>query len=119
MQQLLKAPTGTAGAEVVSAELLVQLLVAVHDPESASNLRLGRVSLSSADLSARKEGRLSKSPWRAISDLRSTCRPSSAGEGVPQGDEDDLGLRPKGSFVSRWTSSASLTKSLDGGKTRR
>lgn len=55
MQQLLKAFRGAAGAEIVPAELLSQLLVAVDDPKSAPNLRLGRVSLSSAYLSARKE----------------------------------------------------------------
>jgi transposase len=54
MQQLLKALPGTAGAEIVPAELLSQLLVAVDDPESAPDLRPGRVSLSSAYLSARK-----------------------------------------------------------------
>jgi hypothetical protein len=73
MQQLLKALRGAAGAEIVPAELLSQLLVAVDDPESAPNLRLGRVSLSSAYLSARKEGRFSNSPWRIMSDLLSTA----------------------------------------------
>jgi hypothetical protein len=57
MQQLLKAFRGAAKAEIVPTELLSQLLVAVHDPESAPNVRLGRVSLSSAYPTARKEGR--------------------------------------------------------------
>jgi len=70
-QQLLKALGGAAGAEIVPAELLSQLLVAVDDPESAPNLRLGRVSLSSAYLTARKERRFSNSPWRTMSDLLS------------------------------------------------
>jgi len=48
MRQLLKAPSRSARAEVVPAELLDELLVAVDDPEAAPNLRLGRVSLSSA-----------------------------------------------------------------------
>ena len=61
MQQLLKAPARSARAEVVAPELLDELLVAVDDPEAAPNLRLGRVSLSFAYLSARKEGRLSNS----------------------------------------------------------
>jgi hypothetical protein len=43
----------------------------VDDPESAPNLRLGRVSHTSAYLSARKEGRFSNSPWRTMSDLLS------------------------------------------------
>jgi hypothetical protein len=50
MQQLLKALAGVARAEIVPTELLSQLLVAMDDPESAPNLRLGRVSLSSAYL---------------------------------------------------------------------
>jgi hypothetical protein len=73
MQQLLKALRGAARAEIVPAELLGQLLVAVDDPEPAPNLRLGRVSLSSAYLTARKEGRFSNSPWRTMSDLLSTA----------------------------------------------
>ena len=73
MQQLLKALRGAAGAEIAPAELLSQLLVAVDDPESAPNLRLGRVSHTSAYLSARKEGRFSNSPWRTMSDLLSTA----------------------------------------------
>ena len=72
MQQLWKALGGAARAEIVLAELLSQLLVAVDDPESAPNLRLGRVSLCSAYLTARKEGRFSNSPWRAMSDLLCT-----------------------------------------------
>ena len=73
MQQLLKALRGAAGAEIVPAELLSQLLVAVDDPEPAPNLRLGLVSLSSAYPTARKEGRFSNSPWRTMSDLLSTA----------------------------------------------
>ena len=73
MQQLLKALPGAARAEIVPAELLSQLLVAVDDPESAPNLRLGRVSLSSAYLTARKEGRFTNSPWRTMSDLLSNA----------------------------------------------
>jgi hypothetical protein len=69
----LKAPAGAARAEIVPTELLSQLLVAVDDPESAPNLGLGRVSLSSAYLMARKEGRFSNSPWRTMSDLLSTA----------------------------------------------
>src|SRR5450830_846307 len=84
MQQLLNALRGAARAEIVPAELLSQLLVAVDDPESAPNLRLGRVSLSSAYLTARKEGRFSNSPWRAMSDLLSTTWPRRLGEGVSQ-----------------------------------
>ena len=68
MQQLLKALRGAAGAEIVPAELLSRLLVAVDDPESAPNLRLGRGSHTCAYLTARKEGRLSNSPGRAMSD---------------------------------------------------
>jgi hypothetical protein len=60
----LKALTGAAAAEIVPAELLGQLLVAMDNTESAPNHRLGRVSLSFAYLSARKEGRFSNSPWR-------------------------------------------------------
>jgi hypothetical protein len=71
MQQLLKALGGAAWAEIVPAELLSQLLVAVDDPEPAPNLRLGRVSLSSAYLTARKEGRFSNSLWRTMSGLLS------------------------------------------------
>jgi hypothetical protein len=93
MQQLLEALHGAARAEVVPTELLGQFLVAVHDPESAPNLRLGRVSLSSAYLTARKEGRLSNSPWRAMSGLLSKPRaagswlsawPGGQGRGVSQ-----------------------------------
>jgi hypothetical protein len=73
MQQLLKTLPGAARAEIVPAELFSQLLVAVDDPESAPNLRLGRVSLSSAYLSARKVGRFSNSSWRTMSDLLSTA----------------------------------------------
>jgi len=69
----LKAFAGSAGAEIVPAELLSQLLVAVDDTESAPNLRLGRVSLCFAYLSVRKEGRFSNSPWRIMSDLLSTA----------------------------------------------
>jgi len=69
MQQLLKALRAAARAEIVPAELLSQALVAVDDPESAPNLRLGRVSLSSAYPTARKEGRFSNSPRRTMSDL--------------------------------------------------
>ena len=79
MQQLLKALRGAARAEIVPAELLSQLLVAVDDPESAPNLRLGRVFLSSAYLTARKEGRFSNSPWRTMSDLLSTAWPGGQG----------------------------------------
>lgn len=74
MQQLLKALPGATGAEIVPAELLSQLLVAVDDPESAPNLRLGRVFLSSAYLTARKEGRFSNSPWRTMTGLVSNPR---------------------------------------------
>jgi hypothetical protein len=93
MQHLLKALRGAARAEVVATELLGQLLVAVHDPESAPNLRLGRVSLSSVYLMARKEGRLSNSLWCAISGLLSKPRaagswlfawPGGQGRGVSQ-----------------------------------
>jgi hypothetical protein len=73
MQQLWKALRGAARAEIVPVELLSQLLVAVDDPESAPNLRLGRVSLSSVYVSARKEGRFSNSPWRAMSGLLSAA----------------------------------------------
>jgi hypothetical protein len=73
MQQLLKALPGAARAEILPTELLSQLLVAVDDPESAPDLRLGRVSLSSAYLIARKEGRFSNSPWRTMSGLLSTA----------------------------------------------
>jgi hypothetical protein len=79
MQQLLKALPGAAGAESVPAELLSQLLVAVDDPESAPNLRLGRVSLSSAYLSDRRERRFSNSPWRATTNLLSTAWPLARG----------------------------------------
>jgi hypothetical protein len=77
MQQLLKALPGAAGTEVVPAELLSQFLVAVDNAEPAPNLRLGRVSLSSAYRSARKEGRFSNSSWRTMSDLLS--KPKAAG----------------------------------------
>ena len=83
MQQLLKALPGATGAEIVPAELLSQLLVAVDDPESAPNLRLGRVFLSSAYLTARKEGRFSNSPWRTMSDLLAWLA-RWPGEGVSQ-----------------------------------
>jgi hypothetical protein len=93
MQQLLRALRGAARAEVVPAELLSQLLVAVDNAEPAPNPRLGRVSLSSAYLSARKEGRFSNSPWRTMSDrlskpkaagLRLLARPLGQGRGVSQ-----------------------------------
>jgi hypothetical protein len=74
MQQLLKVPRGAARAEIVPTELLSQLLVAVHDPQSAPNLRLGRVSLSSAYLTVRKEWRLSNSPMFAMRGLLSKPR---------------------------------------------
>ena len=73
IQQLLNALRGAAGAEIVPAELLSQLLVAVDDPEPAPNLHLGRVSLSSAYPTARKEGRFSNSSWRTMSDLLSAA----------------------------------------------
>jgi hypothetical protein len=86
MQQLLKALRGAARAEIVPTELLSQLLVAVDDPESAANLRLGRVSLSSAYLTARKEGRFSNSPWRAMSGLLSSAWPCGQGSVAEMGD---------------------------------
>ena len=73
MQQLLKALRAAARAEIAPAERLSQLLVAVHDPESAPNLRLGRVSLSSAYMTARKEGGFSNSSWRTMSGLLSSA----------------------------------------------
>ena len=57
----MKAVARAARAEVVTAELLEQLLVAVQDAEPAPHMRFGRVTPSSACYSARKEGRLSKS----------------------------------------------------------
>jgi hypothetical protein len=57
MQQLLKVLRGAARAEIVPTELLRELLVAVHDPQSEPNLRFGRVSHTCAYLTARKEGR--------------------------------------------------------------
>jgi hypothetical protein len=45
MQHFLKPAAGVAGAEVVAAELLDQLLLAVDDPETALHARLGRIAL--------------------------------------------------------------------------
>jgi hypothetical protein len=45
MQHFLKTPPGAAGAEVVAAEFLEQLFVAVDDPLAAFDARLGRVAL--------------------------------------------------------------------------
>jgi len=57
----LKPSAGAAGAEVIPAELLQELLVAVDDAASAAHLRFGGVSPSSAYWRPRKDGRLSKS----------------------------------------------------------
>ena len=84
MQQLLKAPREAAGAEIVPTELLSQLLFAVHDPQPAPNLRLGRVSHTCAYLSARKEGRFSHSPCVAMAGLLSTAWPLGQGRRVSQ-----------------------------------
>src|SRR5688572_18015723 len=46
MQQFLKSPPGTAGAGVVAAELLDELLAPSHDPPAALHARLGRETLS-------------------------------------------------------------------------
>jgi hypothetical protein len=48
MQQVLKSASGAAGAEVVAAELLDELLVAVHDALAAPDLGLRRITLASA-----------------------------------------------------------------------
>jgi hypothetical protein len=45
MQQFLKAARGTAGAEVVSAQLLRQFLAAMDDAVTALNLSFGREPL--------------------------------------------------------------------------
>jgi hypothetical protein len=47
----LKPASGTAGAEVVAAELLEQLFIAVNDPYSALYARLRRIAF--AALAAR------------------------------------------------------------------
>jgi len=80
-QQLRKAPARSAGTEVVAAELLSQLLVAVHDPQPAPNLRLGRASHTSAYRSSRKEGEvLELAPAHHVG-LLSTCPATPAGAG--------------------------------------
>jgi hypothetical protein len=48
MQQLLKSASGTAGAEVVAAELLDQLFVAVHDAIAAPDVGFRGITLASA-----------------------------------------------------------------------
>jgi len=65
----LKAPSGTAWAEVVPTELLQQFLVPMHDAESPLDMGLRGVSPSSAYLPSRKEGRLSSSSWRHMTGL--------------------------------------------------
>jgi hypothetical protein len=45
MQHFLKPAAGTAGAQVVSAEPLEKLLVAVHYAIAALNARFGRITL--------------------------------------------------------------------------
>jgi hypothetical protein len=57
----LKAPPGAAGTEVIAAELLGQLLVAVDHAQAAADLRFGGISPSSAYSRARKEGSSSTS----------------------------------------------------------
>jgi hypothetical protein len=47
-QQFLKPTPRTAGARVIAAQLLEELLVAVHDAQSAAHVRFGRISPSSA-----------------------------------------------------------------------
>jgi hypothetical protein len=47
MQQFLKAPSGTAGAGVIAAQLLDQFLITVHDAVAALHVHLGRVALPS------------------------------------------------------------------------
>jgi hypothetical protein len=44
MQQFLKPARGAAGARVVPAQLLDQLLVAAHHPVAALHARLGRIA---------------------------------------------------------------------------
>jgi hypothetical protein len=48
MQQFLKSASGAAGAEVVAAELLGELLVAVHDAVAAPDVGLRGITLASA-----------------------------------------------------------------------
>jgi hypothetical protein len=62
----LKASAGATRAKVVPAELLDQLLIAVHDPQALADLRLRGVSPSSAYCWFRKQGRLSKSSLRMV-----------------------------------------------------
>lgn len=44
-QQRLKALAGPAGARVVAAELLLQMLVAMHDTDASLDARFGREAL--------------------------------------------------------------------------
>jgi hypothetical protein len=44
----LKALSGAAGAEIVTAELFNQQLVAMHDAIAAADTRLGGITLASA-----------------------------------------------------------------------
>jgi hypothetical protein len=48
MQHVLKSASGTARAEIIAAELLDELLVAMHDAIAAPYVRFRRITLASA-----------------------------------------------------------------------
>src|SRR5689334_11740465 len=61
MQQFLKSPSGSAGAEVVAPEFLDEFFLAAHDAIAALNAAFRRITLASAYARPRKHGRWSKS----------------------------------------------------------
>ncbi len=65
----MKALPRTAGARVVSTELLEQFLVPMHNAVAAADVGFRRVSPSSAYLRSRKQGRLSSSSSRRMTYL--------------------------------------------------
>jgi hypothetical protein len=112
----LKAPPGTAGAEILPAQLLQQFLVPMHNAHSAPYLGLRGVSPSSAYWTFRKEGRLSKSSWGCMTNLlflgslaalpgqgqcgRTGVARPGAGDVAEQRDAADEGrLEPSGSII--------------------
>jgi hypothetical protein len=41
MQHFLKAPAGTAGTRILAAKFFCEFFVAMHDPETALDVRFG------------------------------------------------------------------------------
>jgi hypothetical protein len=66
---LLEALAGTTGAELVSADLLQEFLVAVDDPDATLHLRLGRKAFASFAHRLEKNDRCSRSCWSMIHHL--------------------------------------------------